>query len=91
MIPVHKSRTMGEHVMRAQRTWEPDEQVNDDGEIERLCLQLAALNKRIDELERQHPEASKIDLLRAGALALARQIDEIRCSGANDLTHLLAK
>ena len=60
-------------------------------EIERLRQQLAAFNARIEELESQHPEASKIEALRASALVLARQIDEIRCAGAHELTHLLAK
>jgi len=31
---------------------------------------------RNSELEKQHPEASKIEALRVSALALARQIDE---------------
>jgi uncharacterized protein YydD (DUF2326 family) len=65
--------------------------VNNHAEIERLRLELAAFNKRIEELEKQHPEASKIEALRASALVLARQIDELRCSSASDLTHLLAK
>jgi uncharacterized protein YydD (DUF2326 family) len=56
-----------------------------------LRLELTALNERIEELEKQHPEASKIEALRASAIALAWQIDELRCSSANDLTDLLAK
>ena len=52
--------------------------------------ELASFNKRIEELEKKHPDASKIEALRASALVLARQIDEIRCSSANDLTGLLA-
>jgi uncharacterized protein YydD (DUF2326 family) len=59
-------------------------------EIERLGQELAALNARIEELEKQHPEASRIEALRVSALVLARQIDEIRCSSAKDLTDLLA-
>jgi uncharacterized protein YydD (DUF2326 family) len=58
---------------------------------QRLRLELAAFNERIEELEKQHPEASRIEVLRAGALMLARQIDELRCSSADDLTDLLAK
>ena len=77
--------------MRAQRVWKPVGPVKKNAQIERLRLQLVALNERIDELEKQHPEASKIEALRASALALAWQIDEIRCSSANDLTDLLAK
>ncbi len=77
--------------MPAQRVWKPAGAVKDSAEIERLRLQLASFNERIEELERQHPEASKIEALRASALVTARQIDEIRCAGANELTHLLAK
>jgi hypothetical protein len=77
--------------MRGQRVWKPVGPVRKNAEIERLYLELASFNERIQELEKQHPEASKIDALRVGALALARQIDEICCSSANDLTELLAK
>jgi uncharacterized protein YydD (DUF2326 family) len=65
--------------------------MKNSAEIERLRLELAAINERIKELENQHPDASKIEALRASALVLARQIDEIRCSSANELTDLLAK
>jgi uncharacterized protein YydD (DUF2326 family) len=77
--------------MRAQRVWKPVGPVNNNAEIEPLRLELAAFNERIEELEKQHPEASKIEALRVSALVLARQIDEIRYSSANDLTDLLAK
>jgi len=55
------------------------------GHIER------ANNEQIERIERQHPEAVKIEALRVSALVLARRIDEIRCSTASDLTDLLAK
>jgi hypothetical protein len=77
--------------MRGQRVWKPVGLFRKNVELERLYLELASFNERIQELERQHPEASKINALRVGALALARQIDEIWCSSANDLTELLAK
>jgi uncharacterized protein YydD (DUF2326 family) len=77
--------------MPAQRVWKPIRSVNNIGEIERLRIELASLNERIQELEKQNPEASKIEALRVSAVVLARQIDEIRCSSANDLTDLLAK
>jgi uncharacterized protein YydD (DUF2326 family) len=77
--------------MQTQRVRKSAEQLNNRTDIERLRLELAALNERIEELEKQHPEASKIEALRASALALAWQIDEIRCLSANDLTDLLAK
>jgi hypothetical protein len=78
-------------IMRAQRVWKPVGPVNNNAEIEPLRLELAAFNERIEELEKQHPEASRIEVLRAGALMPARQIDEPSCSSANDLTDLLAK
>jgi uncharacterized protein YydD (DUF2326 family) len=81
----------GERIMRAQRVWKPIGPVSRNGEIERFYFELASFNERIQELEKQHSEASKIEALRVSALALARQIDEIRCSSANDLTDLLAK
>jgi hypothetical protein len=77
--------------MSVQRVWEPVGSVNSNAEIERLRLQLASFNEQIEKLEKQHPDASKIEALRVSALVLARQIDEIRCSSANDLTGLLAK
>jgi uncharacterized protein YydD (DUF2326 family) len=77
--------------MPAQRIWKPVGSVKSNAEIERLRLELASFNERIQELEKQHPDASKIEALRVSALVLARQIDEIRCSSANDLTGLLAK
>ena len=54
--------------MRAQRVWKPVGPVKSNAEIERLRLELAAFNERIEELEKQHPEASRIEVLRAGAL-----------------------
>jgi hypothetical protein len=75
--------------MRAQRVWKP---FKHDAEIERLHLELASFNNRIVELEKLHPESSKIETLKARALVLSRQIDELRCSSAtDDLTGLLAK
>jgi uncharacterized protein YydD (DUF2326 family) len=77
--------------MPAQRVWKPIRSLTNSGEIERLRIELASLNERIQELEKQNPEASKIEALRVSAVVLARQIDEIRCSSASDLTDLLAK
>jgi uncharacterized protein YydD (DUF2326 family) len=77
--------------MPAQRVWKTVGPVKDDVEIEHLRLELASFNERIEELEKQHPDASKIEALKISALVLARQIDEIRCSSTNDLTNLLAK
>jgi hypothetical protein len=81
----------GERIMSVQRVWKSVGSVNSNAEIERLRLELASFNKQIEQLEKQHPDAQKIEALRVSALALARQIDELRCLSANDLTDLLAK
>jgi hypothetical protein len=49
-------------------------------EIERLHFQLTAFNNRIAELEEKHTESSMIETLKASAIVLARQIDQVRCS-----------
>jgi uncharacterized protein YydD (DUF2326 family) len=77
--------------MPEKRVWKPLGSVKNTAEIERLRMELASFNERIQELEKQNPEASKIEALRVSAVVLARRIDEIRCSSANDLTDLLAK
>jgi uncharacterized protein YydD (DUF2326 family) len=82
---------MGGRIMSAQKGWKPVGAIKNKAEIECLRQELAVLNARIEELEKQHPEASKIEALRVTALVLARQIDEIRCSSANDLADLLAR
>jgi uncharacterized protein YydD (DUF2326 family) len=75
--------------MRAQRVCKP---FKHEAEIERLRLELAPFNNRILELEKLNPESSKIEALKASALVLSRQIDELRSSSAtDDLTGLLAK
>jgi hypothetical protein len=45
--------------MQAQRTLKPVELIKKNAEIEHLRQELAVLNARIEELEKQHPEASK--------------------------------
>jgi hypothetical protein len=77
--------------MPAQRVWKTVGPVKSNAEIEHLRLELASFNERIEELEKQRPDAPKIEAQKTSALVLARQIDEIRCSSAHDLTHLLAK
>ncbi|WP_375787741.1 hypothetical protein ACE10Z_09805 [Bradyrhizobium sp. Pha-3] len=79
--------------MQARKARKPGP-IEKNEEIERLYLELASFNQRIQELEKQHLEASTIEALKASALTLARQIDEICCSAAstaNELTRLLAK
>jgi len=78
--------------MRAQPVWEPVGPIKNIAEIDHLYQELAAFNARIEELEKQHPDGTKIDALKASALLLSRQIDELRCSSAaEDLKELLAK
>jgi len=60
--------------------------------VEGLHLELALFNRRIAELERLHPDGKKIEALKARALVVSRQIDELRCVGATEeLAGLLAK
>jgi uncharacterized protein YydD (DUF2326 family) len=78
--------------MRAQRVWRKLGADQHHAEIERLHLELAAFNKRIGELENAHAESSMIETLKATAILLSRQIDEVRCSLATEkLACLLAK
>jgi uncharacterized protein YydD (DUF2326 family) len=66
--------------MRAQRVWKEGGADSRYAEIEQLHFQLTAFNNRIAELEKKHTESSMIETLKASAIVLARQIDEVRCS-----------
>jgi len=78
--------------MRGHRFWRPTGHGQNDAEIQRLRQELTAYNEIIEELEQQHPEGPKIEALKAIALSLAQQIDELRCSkAADDLTDLLSR
>jgi uncharacterized protein YydD (DUF2326 family) len=78
--------------MGAQRAWRSTGTDPYREEIERLQFELAAFNKRIVELEKGHDESPMIDTLKATAIILSRQIDEVRCSVATErLADLLAK
>ena len=76
--------------MRTRRAWRPIRADEHNAEVEQLSLQLASFNKRILELEKSHPETSKIEALKVSALVVSRQIDELRCA-TDDLTGLLAR
>ncbi len=77
--------------MRAQRVWK-EADADRRAEIEQLHFRLAAVNARIAELEKIHPPSETAENLKASALALTRQIDEVRCSIADEqLTGLLAR
>jgi hypothetical protein len=79
-------------VMKPQRTWNPVGADKATAEIELLYSELAAFNQRIAELEKLHPDGPKIEVLKASALLVSRQIDELRClSATEELTDLLAK
>jgi hypothetical protein len=78
-------------IMRAQPVWTESE-ADHRAEIERLHIRLAAVNARIAELGKIDPESGILESLKVNALALTRQIDEIRCSIADEqLTGLLAR
>jgi hypothetical protein len=77
--------------MRAQPVWKQSE-ADHRAEIERLYFRLAAVHERIAELGRIHPESEMLESLKASALVLTRQIDELRCSIVDQqLTGLLAR
>jgi hypothetical protein len=74
--------------MRAQRVWN----VNGAAGIGQLQSRLDDLNKRLSQLESQHPESWKIEELKSIALSLSREIDDIRCAEATAaLRELLRK
>ncbi len=74
--------------MRAQRVWN----VNGAASIGQLQSRLDDLNKRLNQLESQHPDSWKIEELKSSALGLSREIDEIRCAEATAaLRELLRK
>jgi capsule polysaccharide export protein KpsE/RkpR len=79
--------------MRGHGFWRPSTgRGQNDVEIERLRRELTAYNELIEELEQQYPEGPKIEALKAIALSLAQQIDELRCSkAADELTDLLSR
>ena len=70
--------------MRAQRVWRTLGADQHHAEIERLHLELSGFNERIAELEKTHAESSMIEILKATAILLSRQIDEVRCSLATE-------
>ena len=77
--------------MLAQPVWKNFE-ADHRAEIEQLHFRLAAVNDRIAELDELHPENETLASLKVSALSLTRQIDEIRCSIADQqLTGLLAR
>jgi capsule polysaccharide export protein KpsE/RkpR len=74
--------------MRAQRIWK----VSGGAHIGQLQSRLDDLNKRLNQLEAEHPDSAKIEALKASALSLSRDIDEIRCAEATArLSELLRK
>jgi hypothetical protein len=79
-------------IMRAQRVWKAVGVGGYSAEIERLHLELASFNKRIEELEQFQSQSSTIEALKSSALMLSRQIDDLRSSIATEqLAGLLAK
>ena len=50
------------------------------------------LNKRLGQLENQHPDSWKVEELKSSALSLSRESDDIRCDEATAaLSELLRK
>lgn len=74
--------------MRAQRVWN----VNGTASLGQLQSKLDDLNRRLGQLEGRHPDSATVDELKASALSLSREIDDIRCAEATAaLSALLRK
>jgi hypothetical protein len=69
-----------------------DVEADHRADIEGLYLRLAVVNAGIAELEKTHPQSEGLESLKASALSLTRQIDDARCSMADEqLTGMLAR
>jgi hypothetical protein len=76
----------------AQRTSQTAASNYAQAEIDQLNLELSAFNNRIAELETSEVDSPVLEALRASAILLAREIDELRCTLATkQLASLLAK
>ncbi len=76
--------------MRAKRGWVSTTS-KQDGAIGHLSREVAALIRRIDALEKADHAQSEVEAIKASALVLARQIEEVASSQASDLPDLLRK
>lgn len=79
--------------MQARRAWTIKSLTHRDADIERLQAQLNELNQRLNELRCPVLDRSNVAAIRARALTLSREIDEIRssASGIDALTELLRR
>ena len=64
--------------MRAQRTWKVVGAKQHQPGLEQLQLDLAALNRCIEVLEKSDADPRDIEVLAVHALTLAERIDEVR-------------
>jgi hypothetical protein len=69
--------------MRAQRAWRASGS-DHQSQIDQLDLRLAALNNRIEESENVGAASSMMESLKASAIIIAREIDELRYSIATE-------
>jgi hypothetical protein len=70
-----KQRPLAEALDPKQQAWRSPVQQ----QLEGLFGELGAFNERIAELVKQGHQSHATDVLKAQALSLARQIDELRC------------
>jgi hypothetical protein len=78
--------------VRARRTWKVEGSENHGASIEQLQLDLAALNRCIEVLEKADASPNDVELLTDQALTLAERIDEARWTKpAEALSWLLEK
>lgn len=74
--------------MRAQRVWTTTSSPN----LGQLQARLDALNKRLCQLESDHPQRWQVEALRSKAVSISNEIDDIRCADATDtLSELLRR
>lgn len=79
--------------MQARRAWTIKSPTHRDADIERLQAQLDELNQRLNELRCPILDRPNISAIRARALTLSQEIDDIRCSASaiDALTELLRR
>lgn len=68
--------------MQARRSWTIKSPTRRDADIERLQIQLEELNQRLKELECHAPDLPNIAAVKARAITLSHEIDDIRCSAS---------
>ncbi|KWV49839.1 hypothetical protein AS156_15020 [Bradyrhizobium macuxiense] len=89
---IKHATVLGGMTMRAQKAGEMIVGTDHRARIEQMQSELAALNKRLEEVEKTQADAQTLESLKQSAIRACKQIDEARCAMATDhLVALLAK